>query len=44
MLHTIMIGTCVFVQGVFAGTLPNGLHRVRVGDKIYSGRPVSRAA
>jgi len=44
MLQTIMIGTCVFVQGIFAGTLPNGFHRVRVGNKIYSGWPVGRSS
>jgi len=41
MLRTIMIGTCVFVQGVFAGTLPNGRIRVRVGNKTYCGHPVT---
>ena len=42
MLRTIMIGSCVFVQGMFAGTLPNGRILVRVGDKTFSGRPVAR--
>lgn len=42
MLKTIMIGTCVLVQGVFAGTLANGFMRVRVGNKVYCGRPVMR--
>ncbi|WP_421747053.1 hypothetical protein [Cognatishimia sp.] len=40
MLKTIMMGSCISVQGFFVKTLPNGLIAVRVGDKIYQGKPV----
>ena len=44
MLRTITIGTTVSVQGTFVATLPNGRIQVRVGDKVYSGMPVAKAA
>lgn len=44
MLRTISIGTSVLVQGTFVCALPNGLIRVRVGKKFFTGRPVSKAA
>ena len=41
MLRTIMIGSCVSIQGIFVKALSNGLVRVSVGNKIYDGTPVS---
>ena len=41
MLRTIMIGSCVSIQGVFVKVLGNGLVRVSVGDKNYDGTPVT---
>ena len=39
-LTTIIIGTCVSVQGNFVRRLANGLVTVRVGATQYTGRPV----
>jgi hypothetical protein len=38
-LMTIIIGSCVSVQGTFVARLANGLVSVRVGNTIYIGRP-----
>lgn len=43
MLKTILIGSCVLVQGVFVKTLADGLIAVRVGEKVYHGKPVTDA-
>jgi hypothetical protein len=43
-LKTITLGTCVSVQGVFVRALQNGKIVVRVGDRIFTGRPVSAEA
>lgn len=40
MLKTILIGTCVSIQGVVERTLANGLVVVRVGGKTYTGRAI----
>lgn len=40
MLRTIIIGSCVSVQGTFVRTLENGLIAVRVGSQIFTGHPV----
>lgn len=40
MLKTIIIGSCVSVQGIVEKTLSNGMVRVRVGNKTFEGRPV----
>ncbi|MFV0301420.1 MAG: hypothetical protein ACK5IP_11165 [Paracoccus sp. (in: a-proteobacteria)] len=40
MIRTITIGSCISVQGVFERKDSNGNVAVRVGDKIYVGRPV----
>ena len=40
MLRTIIIGSCISVQGNFEGFLPNGLIAVRDGSKVYVGKPV----
>jgi len=44
MLQTIMIGTCISVQGTFVQALANGKIAVRVGQRIFEGRPVRSAA
>ena len=44
MLRTITLGTCVSVQGAFVENLSDGRIAVRVGDKIYKGYPVAKAA
>ena len=44
MLRTIVLGSCVLVQGVFVRNLENGKIAVRVGAEIFEGCPVSQAA
>ena len=44
MLRTITLGSCVSVQGEFVRTLPDGRMQVRVGPRVYAGRPVAKAA
>jgi hypothetical protein len=39
-LTTILMGTCVAVQGTFVKKLSNGYVTVRVGEQFYTGRPV----
>ena len=43
MLTTIFLGTCVAVQGTFVKRLANGYVTVRVGEQLYTGRPVAAA-
>ena len=43
MLRTIVIGSCVSVQGLLEKTLPDGRLVVRVGDHIFTGRPVGQS-
>lgn len=40
MIKTILLGSCVYVQGTFVRTLDNGKIVVRVGDRLYEGLPV----
>jgi hypothetical protein len=40
MLRTITLGTCVSIQGLLEQTLPDGRISVRVGQKVFIGRPV----
>jgi hypothetical protein len=40
MVRTIVLGSCVSVQGTFVKTLANGDMVVRVGERTYAGRPV----
>jgi len=40
MLKTIVIRSCVFVQGIFVQAFEDGRIAVRVGDQIFSGYPV----
>jgi len=42
-LTTIVIGTCVSVQGFFVRRQLNGLVTVRVDDRLYTGRPINGA-
>lgn len=37
MLKTILIGSCVYVQGTFVRSLSNGKIVVRVGDRLFQG-------
>lgn len=41
MLRTIIIGSCVSVQGLLEKSLPDGRISVRVGDNVFTGVPVS---
>lgn len=40
MYQTIQVSSCVSVQGEFVELLANGQMVIRVGEKVYSGRPV----
>ncbi len=44
MIRTIIMGSCVSVQGTFVRSFPDGRIAVKVGKLIYSGRPVVAAA
>jgi hypothetical protein len=44
MLRTIVIGSCVSVQGLFIRKLPDGRVMISVDDKIYTGYPVTARA
>ena len=41
MLKTILIGSCVSVQGIFVRNLADGRIVVRVDKQIFQGRPVA---
>ena len=41
MIRTIVIGSCVLVQGTFVRAINDGLIAVKVGDKVFSGPPVA---
>lgn len=43
MLKTIIIGSCMSVQGILEKTLPDGRICVRVGSRIFTGQPVASA-
>lgn len=40
MVRTVILGSCVSVQGTFVKLLENGKVMVRVGDRFYVGTPV----
>ena len=40
MLKTILLGSCVYVQGTFVRALDDGKIVVRVGERFYQGLPV----
>jgi hypothetical protein len=44
MLRTIVLGSCVSVQGTFERQLDNGKILVRVGDRLFEGFPVVKKA
>lgn len=44
MLQTIVIGSCVSVQGLYVKALDGGRVAVRVGERIYEGLPVKKIA
>lgn len=41
MLRTIIVGSCVSVQGLLVRQLENGRMIVRVGERLYEGVPVT---
>ncbi len=43
MVRTIILGSCVSVQGIFVRALSNGKIAVRVDNKVYEGKPVNAA-
>ena len=40
MLRTITLRSCVFIQGLQIGQLPNGKIIIRVDDKYFTGMPI----
>lgn len=44
MVKTIVLGSCVFVQGLFVRALPGGHIVVRVDGTEFTGRPVASSA
>lgn len=44
MLRTIIMGTCIQVQGNFVRALSDGRIVVSVGRQIYAGKPINAAA
>ncbi len=44
MIRTILIGSCVWVQGLFVRQLEDGYIVVRVGERNFVGKAVSNAA
>lgn len=44
MLRTIILGSCVSVQGTFERKLDNGKILVRVGKLLFAGVPVRKPA
>ena len=44
MLRTIVLGSCVSVQGQFERQLDNGKIVIRVGERLFEGVPVTKKA
>lgn len=44
MFRTIVVGSCVTIQGLFVKALSDGRIAVKDGDNIYVGRPANDAA
>jgi hypothetical protein len=42
-LVTIVLGSSVYIQGIFECRLDNGMVTVRVGDRLFTGRPANSA-
>ncbi|MDN5786445.1 hypothetical protein [Pseudorhodobacter sp.] len=43
MLRTITLGSCVSIQGLQVGQLPDGQIMVRVDEKTFIGKPIAAA-
>ncbi|WP_256377569.1 hypothetical protein [Oceanicola sp. D3] len=43
-MRTIVVGSCVSVQGTFVKALSDGRVVVRVGERDFTGRPVETVA
>lgn len=43
MLRTIVIGSCIFIQGEFIASYEDGLMAVRLDGKVYIGHPVEHS-
>jgi hypothetical protein len=41
MVRTITVGQHLSIQGIFVAMLESGLMQVRVGGRIFTGRPVA---
>lgn len=41
MLRTIIVGTCVFIQGTFVRSLPDGRIAIQVGSTEFRGQPIT---
>ena len=44
MLRTIVLGSCVSVQGLLVRQFENGRVVIRVGERMYEGQPVVASA
>ena len=44
MLRTIVVGSCVSVQGLLVRQLDNGRIVIRVGERTYEGMPITPQA
>ena len=40
-VKTIMIGSRILAQGIYAGETPKGPIQIKIGQKLYEGQPVS---
>jgi hypothetical protein len=43
MVRTVTIGAHVSIQGIFVKMLETGLMQVRVGTRVFTGKPVGHA-
>ncbi|MGR3467095.1 MAG: hypothetical protein ACU0CI_04390 [Shimia sp.] len=41
MIRTISLGRYIAIQGVFVKALANGRIRIRAGERMYEGHPVT---
>lgn len=44
MIRTITIGSCVSIQGIFVRAYADGTILVRVGERLFRGKPVEQYA
>jgi len=42
MYRTIILGSCVAVQGLFLKHLANGIIAIKVGDRVFEGTPIEK--